>query len=334
MRCRFCQEIVDCVIECHCETSRINLAVFMDKLRSFRNTIVLYCTDARTKSMLSDNFITHLNTKFTKEDFRYLYRIYGIEGYRGSKERVVDMFYQHLRAGELRIQPYYSNDQVPNDLREIRDRYTLAQTQYQRLEQERIERQEAYVRVVIQQNQARQQAPQPEQLEQERRERHEAVARIRIQLNQARQQAQAQQRVQEEALATAIVQGRVNQRVPQPEPEWISVQHPPLHQPPIPAPRPSPKLKLNFIQDSDAVLNKEDDNTCCICLEEIDSKTMCKTSCGHLYHHKCIVSAMKTMNHHKHDCPMCRKRVEYISVTKDVGFDIMTKSKQSVVIQV
>lgn len=311
MRCRFCQEIVDCVIECHCETSRVNLAVFMDKLRSFRNTIVLYCTDARTKSMLSDNFITHLNTKFTKGDFRYLYRIYGIEGYRGYKERVVDMFYQHLRAGELRIQPYYSNDQVPNDLREIRDRYTLAQTQY--LEE-------------------------TQRLEQERRERHVAHARILIQLNQARQQAQAQQRVQEEALATAIVQGRVNQRVPQrqtqPEPQWISVQHPPLHQAPIPAPRPSPKLKLNFIQDSDAVLNKEDDNTCCICLEEIDSKTMCKTSCGHLYHHKCIVSAMKTMNHHKHDCPMCRKRVEYISVTKDVGFDIMTKSKQSVVIQV
>jgi hypothetical protein len=180
-------------------------------------------------------------------------------------------------------------------LKEIRDRYTRVQTHY--------------VEAI-------------QQVEQERRERQD--------------QTQAQQRVREEALARAISEGRVNQRNPQTN-EWVSVQHQPpapVVQAPAPDPIPGPKLKLNFIEDSKALLNEEDDNTCSICLEEIDSKTICKTSCGHAYHHKCIVSVMKTMNHHKNDCPMCRKRVDYISVTKDVGFDIMTRSKQSITIHV
>ena len=42
--------------------------------------------------------------------------------------------------------------------------------------------------------------------------------------------------------------------------------------------------------------------TCPVCLEEIQFKQLHKTSCGHVFHHECILNWFVASD----DCPVCR----------------------------
>jgi Ring finger domain len=285
MRCNICGTSVECVIECQCETSRRNLLVLLDKIRSFRNKMILYYTDVRKQNMLREDFVDYLDKSFTMSDFKYLFRIYGIEGYNTirSKASVVQEFYRILLAGELRIQPLYSSYTIPNDLKAVYQRYNTARIQYlyNIAETERVRQQDE--------------------------------ERVRQQTLQ-QQEERGRDITFEERIAWGIQRGILNVR----QEEWISVEHPP--QPPK-----NQLLRMKILDDYGTEVPES--ITCSICLEDVDSKTVCKTNCGHMYHHTCLVSSMKMMTNHQDDCPMCRARVQHIYVTKLVALDILTNQK-------
>ena len=50
---------------------------------------------------------------------------------------------------------------------------------------------------------------------------------------------------------------------------------------------------------------KNEDNACPICLDEIGEKNNCITECGHKFCLKCLSTALREKN----TCPMCRKKL-------------------------
>jgi len=273
--------------------------------------MILYYTDVRKKNMLSEDFVHYLDKSFTMSDFKYLFRIYGIEGYNTirSKSAVLQEFYRILRAGELRIQPLYSNYTIPNDLKGVCQRYANARTDYlyNIAETERVRQQQQDAERVRQQQDA------------------ERVRQQTLQQQDVRVEEIGRAITVEERIAWGIHTGHVNVREEVhgvPGQQWISVEHPP--QPPK-----NQLLRMKILDDYGTEVPES--ITCSICLEDVDSKTVCKTNCGHMYHHTCLVSSMKMMTNHKDDCPMCRARVQHIYVTKLVALDILTNQKNKYV---
>ncbi|PRP81645.1 putative superfamily II helicase [Planoprotostelium fungivorum] len=68
------------------------------------------------------------------------------------------------------------------------------------------------------------------------------------------------------------------------------------------------KSTLQFFLSIDSRMSKQE--PCCICLEELEDQ-LAVTTCGHIFHHQCIVGSIR----HHPECPLCRQKLGLVDIS-------------------